>query len=353
MISDEILSEYLDGELSPRRRAEVEKWLAGDAAARQLLEQLRSVGGALRALPRRKLGEDLSRRVLQAADRRILLEGLPGELASGLLRPTPSTRRPFRRLMGRRALAWLAVTAAVVAAILMAEWRAQQAPMGGKGDRQVARDGVARDAEKGRGGEGEHLVQKAVRPSPPLGLSASSPLAAREKGKERENPVQSVVRASPPLPLSLSPPLALADGVLVIHFDVTAETSRDKSLDKLLDGHGITWRCEHEQTRSAGGTEIVSVYVEALPAQAAGVLAAISAQPGVFRSLDISALLGQPAQEIVAEYGHRIEGPPSPELHSPMSAGPSAGPSQPSRQTNYAARQRVLFVVHVLGASGD
>ena len=44
MISDEILSEYLDGELSPRRRAEVEKWLAGDAAARQLLEELRSVG---------------------------------------------------------------------------------------------------------------------------------------------------------------------------------------------------------------------------------------------------------------------------------------------------------------------
>ena len=122
-------------------------------------------------------------------------------------------------------------------------------------------------------------MQKAVRPSPPLGLLASSPLAAREKGKERENPVQSVVRASPPLPLSLSPPLALADGVLVIHFDVTAETSRNKSLDKLLDGHGITWRCEHEQTRSAGGTEIVSVYVEALPAQAAGVLAAILAQP--------------------------------------------------------------------------
>ena len=308
--------------------------------------------GCISALPRRKLGEDLSRRVLQAADRRILLEGLPGELASGLLRPTPSTRRPFRRLMGRRALAWLAVTAAVVAAILMAEWRAQQAPMGGKGDRQVARDGVARDAEKGRGGEGEHLVQKAVRPSPPR-VSPPRRRSPRGRRAKRENPVQSVVRASPPLPLSLSPPLALANGVLVIHFDVTAETSRDKSLDKLLDGHGITWRCEHEQTRSAGGTEIVSVYVEALPAQAAGVLAALSAQPGVFRSLDISALLGQPAQEIVAEYGHRIEGPPSPELHSPMSAGPSAGPSQPSRQTNYAARQRVLFVVHVLGASGD
>ena len=135
----------------------------------------------------------------------------------------------------------------------------------------------------------------------------------------------------------------MADGVLVIHLDVTGETSRNKSFDKLLDGQGITWRRQHEQTRSAGGTEIVSVYVEALPSQVAGVLAALSARPQVFRSVDVSSALGYPAQEIVGEYGRRVDGPPAAALTSPAPGNP---PGEPSRQ-------RMLFVIHVLDGAGE
>ncbi len=76
---NELLSAYLDGELTAAERAEVERLLAANPAARQLLDELRTLRATLRALPPRKLGEDLSRQVLREAQRRMLTEGEPGE----------------------------------------------------------------------------------------------------------------------------------------------------------------------------------------------------------------------------------------------------------------------------------
>ncbi len=41
-LQNELLSAYLDGELSPAERAEVEQFLAANPAARKLLEELRA-----------------------------------------------------------------------------------------------------------------------------------------------------------------------------------------------------------------------------------------------------------------------------------------------------------------------
>lgn len=48
---DELLSAYLDGELTAAEQAEVERLLATDPAARQLLDELRTLSATLQALP--------------------------------------------------------------------------------------------------------------------------------------------------------------------------------------------------------------------------------------------------------------------------------------------------------------
>ena len=69
----ELFSAYLDGELTADEQTRVEQILAASAMARQLLEELRALDSTLQGLPQEKLDEDLSPRVLEVAERRMLL----------------------------------------------------------------------------------------------------------------------------------------------------------------------------------------------------------------------------------------------------------------------------------------
>jgi hypothetical protein len=64
---DELLSAYLDGELTPSERAQVEEHLQSCAADRQLLEELRALRRDVAALPRASVSHSFSERVIQAA----------------------------------------------------------------------------------------------------------------------------------------------------------------------------------------------------------------------------------------------------------------------------------------------
>jgi anti-sigma factor RsiW len=66
-LDDELLSAYLDGELSADERAAVEARLATDPAAQQLLHELRSVSQSVQALPTESLGRDVSDEVIRRA----------------------------------------------------------------------------------------------------------------------------------------------------------------------------------------------------------------------------------------------------------------------------------------------
>ena len=66
-LDDELLSAYLDGELSADERAAVEARLATDPAAQQLLHELRSVSQSVQALPTESLGRDLSEEIIRRA----------------------------------------------------------------------------------------------------------------------------------------------------------------------------------------------------------------------------------------------------------------------------------------------
>ncbi len=112
---DELLSAYLDDELGPEERARVEAHLAADPAARQLLDELRTVSQSVKELPRESLPADLSEAVLRRAERAMLSsKSSTGEVAvaTGLvdvLRKIPIGR-------SRRAWAWasMAIAAGLV-----------------------------------------------------------------------------------------------------------------------------------------------------------------------------------------------------------------------------------------------
>ncbi len=96
---DELLSAYVDGELTEAERAVVEERLRNDPAARELVAVMRSLAGTLRSLPKLRVAEDVRSAVLaQVRDKPKV------ELAE-------YRRGPLRRLM------WPAI--AIAAALLL------------------------------------------------------------------------------------------------------------------------------------------------------------------------------------------------------------------------------------------
>jgi anti-sigma factor RsiW len=73
-LDDELLSAYIDGELTDGERAAVEARLENDPAARELVAEMRILSSTLKSLPRERIGEDLRAAVLsQIADKRVAL----------------------------------------------------------------------------------------------------------------------------------------------------------------------------------------------------------------------------------------------------------------------------------------
>lgn len=115
--SDELLSAYLDDELTSAERAEVEARLAADPAAQQTLDELRAVSQAVRDLPREGADTGLRTAVLArletaAADKSANVSRT--ESVESAAAPDSTFRLPLGR--SRRGWAWaaLAVAAAIV-----------------------------------------------------------------------------------------------------------------------------------------------------------------------------------------------------------------------------------------------
>src|SRR3954447_25256429 len=63
-IDDELISAYLDDELSGEERAAVERRLAADPTAQRLLHELRLVSQSVQAMPQQNMGRDLSETIV-------------------------------------------------------------------------------------------------------------------------------------------------------------------------------------------------------------------------------------------------------------------------------------------------
>ena len=104
-VNDELISAYLDNEVTDEERAEVERALADSAETRMSFESLKQVQARMQAIPHLTLADDFHERVMREAQRRSQKQGV-----------TAVTVRPPR--VGT----WIRISAivATVAVVLMA-----------------------------------------------------------------------------------------------------------------------------------------------------------------------------------------------------------------------------------------
>ncbi|MEX2561077.1 MAG: zf-HC2 domain-containing protein, partial [Pirellulales bacterium] len=208
--NDELLSAYLDDELSADERARVERLLAEQPESRALLEDLRALRSGLEALPRHRLESDFAGRVLRRAEREMLapeleagrldrLSELPGTSSAsapavsrsasdamadedGSVSP-PEANWPWRA--GRRTWAWAGLAAAAALLVML-----------------FTPDRVADR-------EAEHLA----RAPDPAALPAAGDLRAPRDGEREESIELRMDKAAGPRgPLSKGAPPAAKDG---------------------------------------------------------------------------------------------------------------------------------------------
>lgn len=181
---DELLSAYIDGELTAAERAAVESQLETDPAARELVAEMRSLSGTLKSLPREPLAEDLRSAVLaQIRDKTVVLP-------------------PVRISMARR-LMWPAL--AIAAALML---------MFVQGDHKREPDHVAKiEVNDGEGRERELAAQ---------------PEAAFEAPEEEAPAMDAAVEPAPSAPV-------VEDRLMVAESDAPSAETAIAVLDEAVD----------------------------------------------------------------------------------------------------------------------
>jgi hypothetical protein len=114
-LDDELLSAYLDNELSSDERAAVEARLAADPSAQQLLQDLRSVSQSIQALPLETMGRDISAEVVQRA------HGVTSKATPPLsiTQPSAAVDNSLRVKIFRTPRAWIWATLAMAAGLVI------------------------------------------------------------------------------------------------------------------------------------------------------------------------------------------------------------------------------------------
>lgn len=224
---DELLSAYVDGELTAAERALVEERLRNDPTAAALVDELRSVSNAIKSLPRETLGRDLRAGVLAEVAQAQADLNSHGPTAQSHATTLPLT--PVDRWAGiRRGLAWsaLAIAATVLIAVFQPAELAQD-------ERELAR-AKKRAVEKAQEAEVETLERRlrgldgakekssvdklaeakdaASAEALPPGLRASMSSGSVDESGAAEAEVKTLVaeQAAAPAPEAPAPPTAAA-----------------------------------------------------------------------------------------------------------------------------------------------
>ena len=206
---NELYSAYLDGELTAEEQAEMEELLNNSSAARQLLDELRALSATLQSLPVVELNEDLSGRVLRAAERQVLSQPAEAEQtrdATG--RDTAPRPRFFRRMLRPRTLWWSGAAVAVALFLALGDFdKPNQQPAGD--DRSVAIDTSVSNDSQARVPEiwaDENFDPPTVAAADPPSVAAAdspsvaaadSPSVAAADSPPREQPVESPTSEKP------------------------------------------------------------------------------------------------------------------------------------------------------------
>ncbi len=122
-LADELVSAYLDGELTADEQAQIEERMAASPEFRQTVEELRGLRMSFEALPQHRLPADFAERVLRRAEQEVLIGTSDAAAATPApvtlpARPAADDRLPNRR-SGFRPFVWTMVAAAAALLILI------------------------------------------------------------------------------------------------------------------------------------------------------------------------------------------------------------------------------------------
>ncbi len=126
--SDELISAYLDGELTAQEQVYVEEQLREHADLRRMCDELRALRATLQAMPVAEPPENLAERILRQAERRMLSDEaamVDSPFADAAQAPSPAGR-PHYALRDWRV--GVAVVTALAACVLAMLWLPQMSP---------------------------------------------------------------------------------------------------------------------------------------------------------------------------------------------------------------------------------
>ncbi|MEX2172462.1 MAG: zf-HC2 domain-containing protein [Pirellulales bacterium] len=299
----ELLSAYVDGELTGAERAAVEAHLASDPAARRQVEEFRRLSGLIQNLPQPSLPADFSARVIARAE-----QARPAAVVEPL-RPSPTIGRTWR--------GWVWAGAALAAALLLAVMLPNREP-------ELANRGIATSSP---------AVKEQPEMRAPLG-SASSPLersdsgssaeqSPRSGGRAEESPLSQEQLSVPETLLTDGDPLsdrAFASGadespLLIVRVSMSSAALQGRALDQVLAQNGIDVeetqelaspldKAEAVEESAAGRSAAVQAYVDAASAGVAGEAAEFE---GAFAQPREVVLVDAPLEQIAASLAS-IEG---------------------------------------------
>jgi anti-sigma factor RsiW len=154
-VTEELISAYVDGEVSADERAQIEQALADSAECRQRYEELQGLRSHLRSLPHFTLPDDFHQRVIRRAERSMLLAetkptaDAPPARAVASVASSPGASRRALRTWQTVAVSAAAVAAALLFALVMVSRRHRlDIPVGPSGPEQIVendQDGGAPD----------------------------------------------------------------------------------------------------------------------------------------------------------------------------------------------------------------
>jgi len=256
----ELLSAYIDGELTGEELRVVEAWLAEDSDARALADEMRSVSATLQALPPQELSGDWSHQLSTRLD----------EVAK------PHDQATFNVPLGRSSRGWLYSAAAIAAAVAIMFFVPREVDNQVAVNKPAARGGELRE-EATEDGTDESLNEGSRIPE--LRGEVASDSEPEADTALADVPSNSASRMAPPEPAVPRPEAAVSslagraemadafaegeeantDNFFIVWADVPPAALRDQQINLVLARNGI--RLE-EDSESAAAT-VASAPVEA------------------------------------------------------------------------------------------
>ena len=300
---NELFGAYLDGELTAEEQAEMEHVLNTSPAARQLMDELRALSATLQSLPVVELNEDLSGRVLRAAERQMLSVPLGAEQTKAAPgRDTAPRPRLLRRMLRGRTLWWSGVAVAVALLLAFGDLNDQARRPGGN-ENDVAVDAVSSADPGARVPE----VSAAEDSDPPAMEEPSRDEPANDPQTmiaDSDNPADNPVATGQSIPESVaaaddSPEVAKpGDGLLIVKCDVSEKAADGQVLNEILTKRKIA-----RLNRTDTETGKVFVEVDLTPTQLRALVADLESRREYFVAVSVPATPGAARPRIPSAAG--------------------------------------------------